>query len=289
MNTLPHIFGWLYIQSLKLYPAKFRAKFGEEMQAVFVEAALETKSSPGKLLAFFGREIRDLPDAVFRAHWFFLTHKELNMATHFKRPKWFFYPGWVGFSILASPLAFLAYFPIIAVITHWVGDRIQVNGQTHITEDYLFPYIFFPMVCLVSGLLQYILLRRYAPKMGWWILATTAGGLFALAAIGLLQSVLDSFLTSAVGGTLTLIMLGGVIGLSQWIFLRQRISSAGWWIFASVLGWGLASLGALSSVKNGHLLAQLFAVSLPPALVTSFAWWYLLKQPPKSDRESLSV
>jgi len=92
-----------------------------------------------------------------------------------------------------------------------------------------------------------------------------------------------------VGGTLALIVLSGVIGLSQWLFLRQRISNAGWWIFASILGWGLVSLGALSPVKNESILGQLFAVGLPPALVTSFAWWYLLKQPPKSDGENLSV
>lgn len=254
MSTLIRIFGWLYTQSLKLYPSKFRADFGDEMQAVFAEATLETENNPGKLLALFGREIRDLPDAAFRAHWFILTHKELNMTTYFKRPEWFFYPGWVVFSVLAFPLAWLSYFGIISLVTRWVGNTIQVNGQTHITEDYFFPYIFVPTVFLLAGLLQYILLRRYAPKMGWWVLATAAGGLLVLPAIGLLQSVLGPAFTSDVWGIIIFTVIGGLIGLSQWLFLRQCVPQAGWWVLASALGWGLANLGSLTAVKNGSAL-----------------------------------
>ncbi len=68
MSGLARLAAGIYRGLLSLYPARFRAEFGEEMQAVFAEAAYEAGSTPGKLLALFGREVRDLPGAVWRAH-----------------------------------------------------------------------------------------------------------------------------------------------------------------------------------------------------------------------------
>jgi hypothetical protein len=285
MSTLIRIFAWFYTQGLKLYPKEFRADFGDEMQTVFRTASneIETGGIFG-LLAFFGREIREWPGSLLREYWYAWTNKEVIMATNFKRPTWLFYPGWVVLSILPFPLAWLSYFGIISLVTRWVGDTIIVNGQRRITEDYLFSYIFFPMLCLLAGFLQYLLLRCYAPKMGWWILATGAGSLAAIAAIGLLQSVFDFAKLSIWGNALIFGTMGGAIGLSQWVFLRRRIPKAGWWIFASMLGWALAVLGSLTEVRNGSALAQLLTVSLSPAIVASLAWWYLLK--PKAQQEN---
>ena len=69
MRILVRIFAWLYTQSLKFYPSSFRAEFGDEMQLVFSNAMERTqKGDVLKLLAFFGREIRDWPRAVWREH-----------------------------------------------------------------------------------------------------------------------------------------------------------------------------------------------------------------------------
>ena len=196
--------------------------------------------------------------------------------THFKRPDWFFYPGWVLANVLAITLSWFTYFPIIGVITRWVGHTIQVNGQTRITEDYLFMYIFFPMMCLLSGLFQYLLLRLYLPKMSGWILATLAGCFLAMISFGLMQTISDGAILTIWNGALGFAAIGGMIGLSQWVFLRWRIPKAGWWVLASMLGWGLAILGSLTPVRNGSALAQLLTFILSPAIVACFAWWYLL-------------
>ncbi len=205
-------------------------------------------------------------------------------GTNFKRPDWFFYPAWVGVSILAFALAWFAYFPIIDLVTRWVGQTIQVNGQTRITEDYLFFYIFFPALCLISGILQYGLLRLYVPKMGGWILATMAGCLLVFAAMGLLTRVSEANFFSLWASALAFATIGGMIGLSQWVLLRRRIPKAGWWILASILGWGLAVLGSLTKVRNGSAFTQIFTFSLSPAIVAGFAWWYLLR--PKAQQEN---
>jgi hypothetical protein len=201
-----------------------------------------------------------------------------------KRPDWFFYPGWIFANILAIALSWFAYILVIGVVTRWIGHTIQVNGQTRITEDYLFFYIFLPMLGLMSGILQYSLLRLYVPKMGGRILATMAGWLLVFAVMGLLTQVFEEPFLLLWNGVLAFAAIGGLIGLSQWVFLRRRIPKAGWWILASMLGWGLAVLGRLTPVRNGSALAQLLAAILLPAIVASFAWWYLLR--PKAQQEN---
>jgi hypothetical protein len=205
--------------------------------------------------------------------------------TIIKRPDWFFYPGWVLANVLAIALSWFAYFPIIDVVTRFVGQTIQVNGKTRITEDYLFMVIFFPTLCLLSGVFQYILLRLYLPKIGGWVLATGAGCLVTIAVIGLLTSVFDFATNSIWGDALIFSIIGGLFGLSQWILLRHRIPKAGWWILASMLGWGLGVLSSLTSVRNGSALAQLLTFILSPAIVACFAWWFLLN--PKEGEEIL--
>jgi hypothetical protein len=197
--------------------------------------------------------------------------------TNFQRPDWFFYPGWVFANILAITLSWFAYFLIIGVVTRWIGHTIQVNGQTRITEDFLFFYIAFPMFCFLSSFFQYSLLRLYVPKMGGWIWATMAGCLMVFLMIPFLQWIFESTFLTLWSGALAFAAIGGTIGLCQWIFLRQRIPKAGWWILASLLGWGLAVLGSLTPVRNSSALAQLLTAILSPAIVASFAWWYLLK------------
>ena len=285
MNKLVRFFEWFYAQSLKLYPSSFRDKFGDEMQAVFKIKLLEAKKAHwSQMLVHFGYEIREWPSSMLCEHWYAWTQKEAIVLTNYKRPDWFFYPSWVGVSILAFALSFFAYFPVIGLVTRWVGDTIYVNGVRHITEDYLFLYIFFPTLCLLSGILQYGLLRRYVPKMGWWILATMAGCLLVFATMIFLIRIFDMAFLNLWNGTLAFATIGGLIGLSQWIFLRRRIPKAGWWILASILGWSLAVLGSLTEVRNGSALAQLLAFSLSPAIIAGFAWWYLLK--PEAQQEN---
>ncbi len=66
MSALPRILGWLYAQSLKLYPAKFRANFSEEMQSVFAEVV--TDKSRRESILLFLRELGDLPGSLLNAY-----------------------------------------------------------------------------------------------------------------------------------------------------------------------------------------------------------------------------
>ena len=68
MNAASHLCGW-YGQLLKLYPARYRAVYTEERQAVFELAATEAAMSGRTGLFFFAlRELADLPAAALIEH-----------------------------------------------------------------------------------------------------------------------------------------------------------------------------------------------------------------------------
>jgi hypothetical protein len=54
---------WLYARLLRLYPRRFRDRFGDEMQAVFADLVRDSGSWRA-----FGKELVDLPRSVIQAH-----------------------------------------------------------------------------------------------------------------------------------------------------------------------------------------------------------------------------
>jgi len=272
MSALACIFGWIYTFSLNLYPAKFYAKFGDEMLIVFEATMLEAeKTDWPRMLMVFGREIRDLPGSLWREHWFAQREKEFSMIINHKKPKWSFYPAWIILTMLCVPIAFLLAIAVLRVITSIVGDTIYVDGVRHITEDYFRMIIYIPFVGFLTGVLQYILLRRYLPRMGWWVLATTGGWLLGTFLI-LIPGLRNFWTYEPYDIYLMDIVLGLFIGVSQWLLLRQRLPRAGWWIGANVVGWGLAGLIAESLGQFG-----LLAISFP-ACVTAVMLALLINQ-----------
>jgi len=73
----------IYAGLLNLYPGRFRAEFGEEMQAVFSEVAKEAAAAGKKRLAIiFMREMLDFPIGLIHEHWLELVHrKDTAMST----------------------------------------------------------------------------------------------------------------------------------------------------------------------------------------------------------------
>jgi hypothetical protein len=139
-----------------------------------------------------------------------------------------------------------------------------VDGIRHITEDYLGIYPFVPIAGLLTGAVQYGLLRRYLPRMGWWVFANIGGWL-----LGVLLIAIPSWLYWRGGAfnlALALVLMGLGIGLGQWLLLRRRLPRASWWIGANVVGWGLLAL-----ITPGNALNQyaLFTLGFIPACVTA--------------------
>jgi len=65
------------------------------------------------------------------------------------------------------------------------------------------------------------------------------------------------------------ILLGAVVGFSQWLLLRKEFNWAGWWILISIIAWttginvmpGMLTSGALPGALTGLTLVILFRFS----------------------------
>jgi hypothetical protein len=90
------------------------------------------------------------------------------------------FPTWVVLSPLSICVAWLISWAIISRIEHAVGGTIEVAGHTRITEGFSLGYIFVPLLALLIGLLQHLLLRHYLSRMGWRIAATALGWLLGI-------------------------------------------------------------------------------------------------------------
>ena len=196
------------------------------------------------------------------------------MIVNHEEPRWALYPLWIIQSFFCIPIALLLNFIILTIITLLVGDFIYVNGVRRITEDYLYLYFFIPTVSLLTGAFQSTLLRRYLPGMGGWMLATAGGWL-----LGILLVLMPDWLHWRNGYRdldQAFLSLGLAIGIVQWLLLRRRLSHAGWWIAANVLGWGLLAWVTGDTLDGLGLLA----LGLLPASVTAAALALLMKQAP---------
>ena len=261
---------------IRLFPRRFRDEFGEEMTAVFTQVMMEAvERGRWAVTTVYLRELRDLPLNLVREHWHSLTKKELPMTTIYKKPGWFFYPGWVALTTLALPVAWAITFIILDQVVQVVGGRVMINDRSRITEDWLAGYIFVPTLGLTIGLSQYLLLRRYLPRIGRWVGATTLGWLLA-SVIGYVSTFLPGRLLGANVNWFVLLMIaliGGFVSFMQWLVLRRRVPRAGWWIPATMAGWMAARLIA-GEGTTGPL--DIWYLGILPAIATSVTLWLLL-------------
>ena len=78
-------------------------------------------------------------------------------------------------------------------------------------------------------------------KPGWgfwllWMLASAVGSVL----LGKGMQFVDSELLVA--------LLGLIVGIAQWLVLRQYVRKAGWWILASAIGWGVGFILAFTVI-----------------------------------------
>lgn len=203
---------------------------------------------------------------------------------------WLFLLLWV----VVSALGFL----FIGVMFHYPGDIPRgdfVVFDLPIALLELFAVIFNPgaalfgfllatLTGLLVGWLQWLVLRRYLAGAAWWIAAVALG-------IGVNHAFFDGA-PLADFAPLFVVISGLVLGLVQWLVLRNRVSQAAWWIPVSLVGWYLAwLLGTLALNTTGPLYLAWIPVigddphavfSLPFGVVysalTGVFWLWLLRE-----------
>lgn len=163
---------------------------------------------------------------------------------------WGFWLWWV----LASTVGWAVGGPLGVVVIS-SGDIIVAG------------YVSVVMGGIVTGILQWLVLRRQVIGASRWVLAS---GL-AVTVVGVFVFGLGVVSTD-VGWVLGMGLFGTVIGVFQWLVLRGQIAKAGWWVLASTVGWvvsgpvggflGWAALGAVFGAITSSVLVWLLRQQL---------------------------
>lgn len=140
---------------------------------------------------------------------------------------------------------------------------------------------------LVAGVMQWLALRRYVTRAGWWVLVGPVGAAIA-AVVGVMAGLVaglsgDAVVSVNVGWVVGSGVFGTVLGVLQWLVLRRQVSRAGWWVLASTLGW--VASGPVAGIVDAAVdMAVGWAVlGTVYGAVTGAALVWLLRQPVPSD------
>ena len=253
-----------FIESLlKLYPPRFRHEFYSEIQKVIL-CRLRDAEQTGQWPCAVVHEIAGLVPSIIQERWHDLRfRKETFMIIANEKPGWFFYFKWVALNASAVIMAWYITFAIMDLVT----------GE----DDSLIFILLFPIIGLLTGILQYILLRRYLLHMRWWIATTFLGWLMPFV-IGFIFSGVFIPGNSTVRIVLGMIVLGTTVALPQWWLLRKRVQHAWWWVLVFGLAWGMVGLYDLFTLYDLFPVLLGFAVVL--AIATSIACWLFLDRLP---------
>ena len=128
-----------------------------------------------------------------------------------------------------------------------------------------------------AGLCQWLLLRRRVSRIDGWIGLTVAGWVIGwtltLWGIGFPERLLSAWpigwATGPVEQDAPRLMLsiaawvsaGAVVGLSQWLRLRQNVRQAGWWVLATAIGWVIAGGAGVGAMTGTALVLLLRSAS----------------------------
>ncbi len=185
-----------------------------------------------------------------------------------RKPRKFFYLEWIVLNAIAVVMAWYVAWALISMIENVVGGTI---------EDYFFLYALFPIIGLLTGIIQFVLLRSYVPRLTGWIAATFLGWLLPFGIVFIITRLFVPG-NSTVWIVLGMLVLGLAIAMPQWWILRQRVRHAWRWVLAFGLGWGMVGLFDLVTPEP---FTVLIGIAVVPAIGTSIACWLLLDRLPK--------
>ncbi|MEQ8462981.1 hypothetical protein [Coleofasciculus sp. E1-EBD-02] len=111
-----------------------------------------------------------------------------------------------------------------------------------------------------------------------WLLVTLLGFVASLFWIEIGERPDINMIEGIIGGT--------IIGFAQWLVLRRYLSSAWWWIIASLLGWGVMGLSSFGVIgwfapRTMRLFPRLVYGVVDGAtlgLILGMAQWWVLRQ-----------
>ena len=197
-----------------------------------------------------------------------------SLAVEPTRVNWKFGLGWLLVTIAGLAVSLVAMFA-------GVGEAINT------APILLFGAVLGGVFGLGCGMAQWLVLRRQLGRSGGWIAATFfAWTLFwALNLADVFGHIEGGFLAAMLEGLIHGALFGGLLGLSQWIVLRQRVPQAGWWFVISLAAWSISAAigdGIKAGVGADGPLELVIAL-LVATLITGAALSWLLRLMPRKQ------
>lgn len=168
-----------------------------------------------------------------------------------KQVGWGFWLQWV----VATTLAFSVNATVIGVIGRVLGDTGSLSSGIALGCVMLVALAFLP------GSLQWVILRQWVPRAGWWVLVSGVGSF-----LGYLATFLGMSLAIGVAGGedgsayvmfpgfgVAFAFAGALAGTIQWIVLRRWVPRAGQWVLISSVSWAAAGLAYLLLTRGNDV------------------------------------
>lgn len=275
----------IYHYLLRLYPAAFRAEFGDEMETVSAATAREAaEEGAGTVLAVLLKEVVDFPASLADAY-----RQEpiyVGVTVMKREASWNVWPLWVVLNLLAIPLAVLAIMLLVVL----VRPLIHLNGLASLDVLPAILYglvvgikpllqlsqaiLYGSMLILVTTVLQWLFLRRYLENAAVWIPLTIVGWLAGILLIYLIRPIAEITANEWLPALIPP-LLGALVGLAQSLYLRRVAQRAGYWVLASTIGYGLLARGVFGSFTS---IPEFVLFILAPFAITGLALVLLLRQ-----------
>jgi len=179
-----------------------------------------------------------------------------------------------GFPMTRNP------YEVGVVILSWgIANSLGIAaiGALSLIPLFLKPIHGMPVSSLIHGLpigfAQWIAFRRVAPISILWVLTISTGLFLGLVAINnpIFAGIWGFFFEdeSALSMTAACMIIGLIIGLAQWLFLRGHFTKSWVWPFSSAVGIGLGiGLVLISNLINQSGIVSIILVVLVYTITT---------------------
>jgi len=127
------------------------------------------------------------------------------------------------------------------------------NANTSLNGLLIWFYLASPLFFVALG--QWLLLRRFVPQSGWWLLTSVLGFIFVYPYLLIYSSSAlftdgkslifgtPEFWSASLSLAIMTFIFGGIVGLMQGILVIRRLGAAPtlllWWIIGSTIAWGV--------------------------------------------------